>query len=55
MCEVAHMARYTKTQKKRLVMAIQTKAMTCFSLGILSMADANAIKKITDRAFNKLK
>jgi len=49
------MAKRTKTQKLRLIMSIQTKAMTCFSLGILSMNDANAIKKITDRAFNKLK
>ena len=44
----------TKTQKKNALKSIRAMAMKCFTSGVLSMKDAEAIDKIARTAFRKL-
>jgi len=51
------MAKLTKTQKKRLVKEIKSKATKLYMLDfpvIMSMKDYDAIRKICDRVMNKI-
>ncbi len=43
-----------KTQKKRSLMAIQSKAMKLFSVGAISMKDADNISKIVNMRIKQL-
>ncbi len=49
------MAKRTKTQKKRLVSSIVLKGKELYMEGILSTKDIEAIDRIAQKAFNKLK
>lgn len=43
-----------KTQRKRSLMAIQSKAMKLFSVGAISMKDADNISKIVNMRIKQL-
>ena len=44
----------TKTQKRNALKAIRAKAMKCFTSGVLTMKESEAIDKIARKAFRKL-
>tara|TARA_R100001463_G_scaffold106967_2_gene161563 strand:- start:841 stop:990 length:150 start_codon:yes stop_codon:yes gene_type:complete len=49
------MAKRTKAQKKRLIAAVSLKSAELYLEGLLSVKDVEAIERITNRAFNKIK
>lgn len=48
------MVKATKTQKRRLLLAIQAKAMKLFAVGAVSMKDADNISKIVNMRLKQL-
>ena len=49
------MAKRTKTQRRRLIAQVSLKSRELYMEGLFSTKDVEAIERITQRAFNKLK
>lgn len=49
------MPKRTKAQKRRLIAAVLLKSRELYMEGLLSVKDVEAIERITNRAFDKLK
>ena len=49
------MAKRTKAQKKRLISAVALKSRELYMEGLFSVKDVEAIERITNPAFNKMK
>lgn len=49
------MAKMTKAQLKRMVMAVRSKSFKLYSVYAFTLKDMEAIEKIVDRAMKRLK
>jgi len=49
------LAKPTKSQKKRLLAAIEMKSKKLYMCGVLNSNDINAIERIITKGFNRLK